>query len=300
MCYCILIYTEEAQRLKQTKRTKLINLLEKIEPVMTKIEYGLMSISSALISLYVSMILLIVLAKKWEWINNKPVAITLIIVMILLSIFVGCFTWFKIDGGIKWTSLKVNRVLYHLNTRGEYIFCLFLWLLAMSICLKNVPYFSNSRTVLSQFMSRPIITEASAILTGILGFLAIFNMGKIPIYKLNIKWQVDDNKISIWATNVGSAPASYKLLGLYRKCDIDKKDEEKQNWVFANDLKGLNPIYSEKENTNFENLDVGFSTKIEQIPIPKEINKQEVFCIVYESSLEKIEVEDVDLKKRIN
>ena len=90
------------------------------------------------------------------------------------------------------------------------------------------------------------------------------------------------------------------MLGLYRKCDIDKKDEEKQNWVFANDLKGLNPIYSEKENTNFENLDVGFSTKIEQIPIPKEINKQEVFCIVYESSLEKIEVEDVDLKKRIN
>ena len=28
MCYCILIYTEEAQRLKQTKRTKLINLLD--------------------------------------------------------------------------------------------------------------------------------------------------------------------------------------------------------------------------------------------------------------------------------
>ncbi|OYS33377.1 hypothetical protein [Lactobacillus taiwanensis] len=276
--------------------------ITKFDSILTRIEYGLISFSAGLISFYICIIALTLLSEKWKWLNNDSLAWTLIIIVGIFSVYICYLTWRKIDKSARWATLKINIIMYHLNTIGQNIIFWFIWLIAMSISIKAISNSSHG-TLFNRIISLPFFNNINTILTSILGVLSIFNFGKITVYKLSINWNItcDNNKkkINIWATNVGSGTAAYRLLGIYRKEDIDRIYQENNNWVLAKNLKELTPLYCGKKDSNFENLSVGCSTNINRIFMHdiREVNKIEKCYIVYESSLEKIEIKEIDLKE---
>ena len=273
------------------------NKMSKLDSILTKLEYGLIAISAGLISFYINIIALTLLSKRWFWLNNDYIAWPLIIIVSLFSLYIAYITWRKIDKSTRWATLKINIIMYHLDTVGQNILFLFIWLIAVSILLKSFSSSSNP-TPFHTLISFPLFNNINTILTSILGILSIFNFGKITVYRLSINWNITYNKniktINIWATNVGSGTVAYRLLGLYRKEDIDRIYQENNNWVLAKNLNDLTPLYCEKRNINFENLSVGSSTSVNQISM-YDISKIEKCYIVYESSLEKIEIKEIDL-----
>lgn len=290
---------QDPKNLEKNRSNKLVN---KLLPVLDKIEYGLIAIAATVISFYIFIIALSLLSKRYQWMNVTSISWILISVAAIISISIGIFIWRKVGKGAKWTALKVNILMYHLNNIGQNMLFWFIWMVAVLICLKTIPYFSNNNTIFNQFLSSSIFKSINTILTSILGVLSIFNLGKISVYKLDINWNIsydkNNKKINIWATNVGSASVAYRLLGLYDVKAIDDIYNEKENWVLVKDLEKIKALYREENNINFENLSVGYSTRVSSIFLYdiKGIDRINEFYIIYESSLGKIEIKKISLE----
>lgn len=288
--------------LKNLEKSRSNNLIDKFLPVFDKIEYGLIAITATVISFYILIIALSLLAKRNQWMNLTSISWILICVAAIISISIGIFIWCKIGKGAKWTALRINILMYHLNNIGQNMLFWFIWMIAVLICLKTIPYFSHNNTIFNEFLSSSIFKSINTILTSILGVLSIFNLGKISVYKLDINWKIsydkNNKKINIWATNVGSGSVAYRLLGLYDVKAIDGIYDEKENWVLAKDLEKIKALYREESSINFENLSVGYSTKVSSIFLYdiKKINKINECYIIYESSLGKLEIKKINLE----
>ena len=103
------------------------NKMSKLDSILTKLEYGLIAISAGLISFYINIIALTLLSKRWFWLNNDYIAWPLIIIVSLFSLYIAYITWRKIDKSTRWATLKINIIMYHLDTVGQNILFLFIW-----------------------------------------------------------------------------------------------------------------------------------------------------------------------------
>lgn len=120
------------------KRNEKRAITDKIYSILTTVDYVIIAFSVSFICFYLGIIILIVLAKRFTFLNQNFVAWTFIAIVGFLSLIVGYFMWIKIDRGTKWATAKLNLLVYHLNEAGQTVVFCFIWILGVSFCVNAI------------------------------------------------------------------------------------------------------------------------------------------------------------------